>query len=96
MLELTTCRAVGTMPGEIPMTDFLLVGALMGLIIGLLHVAYLSRVVACGTNSVGSGTRVSALNFAIWTCGLWILMGAYLLGFWLIAVVFYVVFKAYR
>ncbi len=78
------------------MSDFFLVGTLVGLIISLFHVAYLSRLVASGTNSVTSGTRVSALNFVLWTCGLWILMGGYLLGFWLIAVVFYVVFKAFR
>ncbi len=78
------------------MTDFFLVGTVVGLIVSLFHVAYLSRIVASGTNSATSGTRVSALNFAFWTFGLWILMGAYLLGFWLIAVVFYVVFKAFR
>jgi hypothetical protein len=79
-----------------PMTDFFLAGALAGLIISLFHVAYLSRLIASGTNSVTSGTLVSALHFAIWTCGLWILMGAYVLGFWLIAVVFFIVFKAFR
>lgn len=78
------------------MTDFFLVGAMVGLIIGLLHVAYLSKVVAIGTNYATSRGRLATLNFALWTCGLWILMGAYLLGFWLIAVIFYVVFKAYR
>jgi hypothetical protein len=78
------------------MNDFLLVGALTGLIIGLLHAAYLSRLVASGTNSVGSSARVPALNFALWTCGLWILLGAYVLGLWLIAIVFYIVFKALR
>jgi hypothetical protein len=78
------------------MTDFFLVGALMGLIIGLLHVFYLSKVVASGTNSATPSTRLAALNLALWTCGLWILMGAYVLGLWLISVVFYVVFKANR
>ncbi len=78
------------------MTNFLLVGTLMGLIIGLLHVAYLSRLVAGGTISAISSARLSALNFALWTCGLWMLMGAYVLGFWLISVVFYIVFKAIR
>ncbi len=78
------------------MTDFLLVGALLGLIVSLFHIAYLSRLVASGTDPQRSGLRVSTLNFALWTCGLWILMGGYLLAFWLIAVVFYVVFKAFR
>ncbi len=78
------------------MTDFFLVGALMGLIIGLLHVFYLSKVVASGTNSATPSTGLAAINLALWTCGLWILMGAYVLGLWLISVVFYVVFKANR
>ena len=78
------------------MTDFFLVGALMGLIIGLLHVFYLSKVVASGTNSANPSTRLAALNLALWTCGLWILMGAYVLGLWLISVVLYIVFKAIR
>ena len=78
------------------MTDFLLVGALMGLIVGLLHTAYLSRLVVSSTNSAGSSARLSTLNFALWTCCLWILLGAYVLGLWLIAVVFYIVFKAMR
>ena len=78
------------------MTDFFLVGALMGLIIGLLHLVYLSKVVAIGTNSATSSARFAALNFALWTGGLWILMGAYVLGLWLISVVFYVVSKVIR
>ncbi len=78
------------------MTDFFLVGMLVGLIVSLFHVAYLSRLVASGEKSATSGAGVSVLNFAFWTCGLWILMGAYVLGFWLIAVVFYLVFKAFR
>jgi hypothetical protein len=75
------------------MSDFLFVGTLLGLIIGLFHAGYLSRPVA---SEATSATRHSALSFALWTCGLWILMGAYVLGFWLIAVVLYVVFKAFR
>ena len=78
------------------MSDFLWLGMLTGLIISLFHVAYLSRLVAGGDKSPTSGTGVSVLNFAFWTCGLWILMGAYVLGLWLISVVFYVVFKAFR
>ena len=78
------------------MTEFLLVGMLVGLIISLFHVAYLSRLVASGEQSATAGTGVSILNFAFWTFGLWILMGAYVLGFWLISVVFYAVFKAFR
>jgi hypothetical protein len=78
------------------MADFLLVGMLVGLIISLFHMTYLSSLVASDKGSQTSGTGVSVLSFAVWTSGLWILLGAYVLGFWLIAVVFYVVFKAFR
>ena len=78
------------------MSDILLAGTLVGLVFSLFHAAYMSRLVLSGGNSGTQGTGISALNFALWTFGLWILMGGYLLGFWLIAVVFYVVFKAFR
>jgi hypothetical protein len=52
--------------------------------------------VASGANTATSGSKLVALNFSLWTCILWLLMGAYLLGFWLISVVFYIVFKAFR
>jgi hypothetical protein len=85
------------------MSDFLLLGMLVGLIISLFHVAYLSRLVDSGRNSATIGTPrsrltggASVLNFAFWTAALWILLGAYVLGFWLIAIVFYSVFKAFR
>ena len=78
------------------MSGFLIVGMLVGLIISLFHMTYLSRLLASGKRSQTSGAEVSVLTFAFWTCGLWILMGAYVLGFWLISLVFYVVFKAFR
>ena len=78
------------------MGDFLLIGTLVGLVFSLFHAAYMSRLVLSGANSTTPGSRLSAFNFALWTCGLWILMGGYLLGFWLIAVVLYFVFKAFR
>ncbi len=78
------------------MADFFSLGMLVGLIISLFHVAYLSKIVPSGEQPATAGTGVSVLSFAAWTCGLWILMGAYILGFWLIAVVFYAVFKGFR
>jgi hypothetical protein len=52
--------------------------------------------VASGANTTTPGAKLSAINFSLWTCALWILMGAYLLGFWLVSFVFYIVFKAFR
>jgi len=78
------------------MSDFLLIGTLVGLTFSLFHAIYMYGLVSSGANTASPGSRISALNFSLWTCALWILMGAYLLGFWLIAVVFYIVFKAFR
>jgi hypothetical protein len=78
------------------MNDFLLAGTIIGLLFGLFHAAYMSRLVSAYAGPANLTPRTSALNFTLWTCGLWILMGGYLLGFWLIAVVFYIVFKAFR
>ena len=78
------------------MGDFLIVGTLVGLIFSLFHAIYMNSLVASGANTAAPGTSIAALNFSLWTVVLWVLMGAYLLGFWLIAVMFYLVFKAFR
>jgi hypothetical protein len=78
------------------MNDFLLLGTLVGLVISFFHAAYMYGLVATGANTTTSGSKLFAFNFSLWTCALWILMGAYLLGFWLISIVFYIVFKALR
>jgi hypothetical protein len=78
------------------MSDFLLIGTLLGLVLSFFHAVYMYGLVASGADTTSSGSRLSALNFSLWTCALWLLMGAYLLGFWLISVGFYIVFKAFR
>lgn len=78
------------------MNDFLMVGTLVGLLFGLFHAVYMSRLVATEAGTAGSIHWVSALNFTLWTLALWLLMGSYLLGFWLISIVFYITFKALR
>jgi hypothetical protein len=78
------------------MSDSLLLGTLVGLVISFFHAAYLYGLVATGANTTTSGSKLFAFNFSLWTCALWILMGAYLVGFWLVSFVFYIVFKAFR
>ena len=78
------------------MSEFLLFGTLAGLAISLFHAVYMYGLVISDANTTTSGSRLAAFNFSLWTCALWILMGAYLLGFWLISIVFYIVFKAFR
>lgn len=78
------------------MSNFFLTGTLVALIFSAFHATYLYGLVSSRADTVPPDSRVSALNFSLWTCGLWILVGAYLFGFWLIAVAFYLVFKAFR
>lgn len=78
------------------MNDFLMIGTLIGLAFGLLHALYMYGLVTSNSDSASSNSRLAAINFFIWTCVLWVLMGAYLLGFWLISVVLYLPFKAFR
>ena len=78
------------------MNDFLLIGTLLGLVVSFFHAVYMYGLVAGGANTTTSGSKLTALNFSLWACVLWLLMGAYLLGFWLISVVLYIVFKAFR
>ena len=78
------------------MNDILLFGALVGLVNSFFHAVYMYGLVSTGANTTTSGSELSAFNFSLWTCALWILMGAYLLGFWLVSLVFYIVFKAFR
>lgn len=78
------------------MSDFLLIGTLFGLVVSFFHAIYMYGLVASGANTATSSSKLTALNFSLWTCVLWLLLGAYLLGFWLISIVFYIVFKAFR
>lgn len=78
------------------MSDFLLIGTLLGLVISFFHAVYMYGLVSSDANTNISSSKFAALNFSLWTCVLWLLMGAYLLGFWLISIVFYIVFKAFR
>jgi hypothetical protein len=78
------------------MNDFLLIGTLAGLLFGLFHAIYMARLVSNNAGTSGSTHWASVLNFTLWTLALWLIMGSYLLGFWLISAGFYIVFKAFR
>lgn len=78
------------------MHEFFLAGTLTGLAVSLFHAVYLYGLVANGATTTTPGSKLAALNFSLWTCVLWLLMGAYLLGFWLISTVFYILFKRFR
>ena len=76
------------------MNNFFALGGLLGLVIGLLHSAYLYRVVTAG--GVTSDSRLQAINFGLWACTLWFLLGGYLLAYTLIALLAWLGFRWMR
>ena len=67
-------------------------GTVIGAVFGLVHAAYVFRAVADGS----AAGQARAGYHAVWTFGLWLLLGSYVLALWLIGVVLYAVFKAFR
>jgi hypothetical protein len=78
------------------MEGFLAFGATLGLVIGLLHSAYLYRVVVAGAGPDSPGARLKALNFCLWACALWFLLGGYLLAYALLALTGFLAFRSIR
>ncbi len=71
-------------------------GSVLGVLLGLAHATYVFNIVANGVSPGGSPNYKSAVYFAIWTFGLWVLLGTYVLVLWVVGVVLYLVFKAFR
>jgi hypothetical protein len=69
---------------------------MVGALLGLAHAAYIYRVVAHGVPADGEPSHARGLYFALWTLGLWVLFGSYVLILWLIGVLLYTIFKAFR
>ena len=78
------------------MGDLLLLGTLFALGLCFFHVVYIYDLVKNTAPTKDPAVRFPALYFSLWTFALWLLLGAYLIVFWLISVIFYVVFKAFR
>ena len=71
-------------------------GSVVGVLLGLAHAAYVYRVVAYGVSAGAEPNHVHGFYFALWTFGLWLLFGSYVLILWLIGVLLYTIFKAFR
>jgi len=78
------------------MAPLLWTGTLVGALLGLFHGAYIYRRVAAETPAEAPPGRARPAYYALWTFGLWVLFGSYVLVLWLSAVVFYTLFKAFR
>ena len=78
------------------MTGILWAGTVAGVLFGLAHAVYVYRLIAAGTAESVAPSRGRAAYYALWTFGLWVLFGSYVLVLWLIGAVLYAVFKAFR
>ena len=71
-------------------------GSAVGALLGLAHAAYVYRIVTkWGSTDIGPN-HTRGFYYALWTIGLWILFGSYVLVLWLAGIVLYLVFKAFR
>ena len=61
------------------MKEFLLLGSALGAVFGLLHGGQLYRQMI-----LRHAGMARAAYFAVWTFGLWTVLGAYLLAFWVL------------
>jgi len=75
------------------MSSVLWVGLIVGAVLGVLHGAYVYRVVS----TPGSAAAHARAGYhAIWTLALWLLFGTYVLVLWLVAVVAYAIARPFR
>ncbi len=78
------------------MTAVLWAGTLVGVVFGLLHALYVYRLVMAEGPADAAPSHARAGYYALWTLGLWLLFGTYMLVLWLIGAAFWLVFKAFR
>jgi hypothetical protein len=71
--------------------SLVLTGSTLGAVIGLAHAVYIFNVVIHSSEK-----PLLAIFFAIWTLGLWIVFGFYVVSLWVIGTIAYVIFKAFR
>ncbi len=78
------------------MTAVLWAGTLVGVVFGLFHALYVYRLVMAEGPADAAPSHARAGYYALWTLGLWLLFGSYVLVLWLIGAAFWLVFKAFR
>ena len=71
-------------------------GTLLGALCGLAHAAYVYSVVASAGGTESSQRTGEALYAAAWTLLLWLLLGTYLLIFWLLGGLLMLLSRAWR
>lgn len=76
--------------------NLFMAGICVGAVFGLLHAAYVFRVICADGTADGLGTVGRALYYAIWTFVLWTLLGTYVLVLWIVGLILWLPFKAVR
>ena len=71
-------------------------GSAVGALLGMAHAAYVFRITANEFAEDTGPNYARGFYYALWTIGLWILCGSYVLVLWLVSIVLYGVFKAFR
>jgi len=67
-------------------------GTVINSVLGLVHAVYVFRVVA---NESTAGESRAGYH-AVWTFSFWLLLGSYVLVLWVIGIMLYFSFKAFR
>ena len=82
------------------MTNFLAIGSLVGMVIGLFHawVDFSNRMKRGPHHQTGTRPPdlVSALYAALWLVALWTIFGAYVLALWIISLPIYALFGRFK
>ena len=78
------------------MTAVLWAGTLVGVVFGLFHALYVYRLVMAEGPADAAPSHARAGYYALWTLGLWLFFGTYMLVLWLIGAAFWLIFKAGR
>ena len=77
-------------------SSLLMTGMLVGALFGVFHAVYVYRLLATEPPAGATPGHARAVYYALWTLGLWVIFGSYVLMLWLIGAIFYGVFKAFR
>jgi len=75
------------------MASVLWAGMAVSAILGALHAGYVYRLVVDNNESEA---QIRGLYYAVWTFGLWLLLGTYVLVFWVVSVALYALARPLR
>jgi hypothetical protein len=80
------------------LTIALWIGSAVGAVLGLFHAGYVYRQHLSDSANAPAGisfaARLRAGYYAVWTLGLWILFGSYVLYLWVLGCILYLLYKA--